>query len=218
MKYCPGCKLNVGGEFDNCPLCQNELQGDGEPNVFPFSVKLNKQSFVYKLQLFIAAAIIIVCAALDFLCDIRVEKHWSVLVVIWVVVFEICVRGLIKRHPTLSRVTSYSAVGITVCLAYIFWFVGRLEVFTGYVMPAICLTTLALHFIFSLTDKARNALVYFLVNILVAIIPNMVWMAQRTKVPLLWTVNLMVAAVTFTGLMIFKGTRVVTEIQKRLNF
>jgi len=218
MKYCPGCRMRVGGNFDQCPLCQNDLQGEGEENIFPFSAKLNKQSFLYKLQLFLCLAVLIVCLALDFLVSIGGEKHWSLLALVWIIGSQICIRGLIKKHSTISRIVSYVSVGAAVFLAYTFWFLSCMPVYFVYVLPSMCCATLTIHFVFSMTDKAKNALVYFLVNILVAVVPTPVLIAYGKDVPLLWTVCLMVSGVTFVGLVIFKGRKVLTEIQKRLNF
>lgn len=218
MKYCPGCRMKVGGNFDQCPLCQNDLQGEGEENIFPFSVKLNKQSFLYKLQLFLCLAVLIVCLALDFLMGIKEEKHWSLLALVWIIGSQICIRGLIKKHSTISRIVSYISVGAAVFLAYTFWFLSCMPVYLKYVLPSMCCATLIIHFIFSMADKAKNALVYFLVNILVAVVPNLAMVALGKEVPMLWTICLMVSGVTFAGLVIFKGGKVLTEIQKRLNF
>lgn len=218
MKYCPGCRMRVGGNFDQCPLCQNDLQGDGEENIFPFSVKLNKQSFLYKLQLFICLAVLMVCLAIDFLIGINGDKHWSLLALVWIIGSQICIRGLIKKHSTISRLVSYISVGAAVFLAYTFWFLSGVSIYFNYILPSMCCATLVIHFVFSMADKAKNALVYFLVNILVAVVPTPVLIAYGRDVPLLWTICLTVSGVTFAGLVIFKGGRVLTEIQKRLNF
>lgn len=218
MKYCPGCRVWVGGNFDQCPLCQNDLQGEGEENIFPFSVKLNKQSFLYKMQLFLSLAALIVCLALDFLMRVNSVRHWSLLAFVWIIGAQICIRGLIKKHSTVSRIVSYVSVGAAVFLAYTFWFLNAIPLYFDYVLPSMCCVTLILHFIFSMADNAKNALVYYLGSVLVAVVVNLVWSMYRREAPFMWAVCLMVAGVTFAGLVIFKGKKVLTEIQKRLNF
>ncbi|MCD7836773.1 MAG: DUF6320 domain-containing protein [Lachnospiraceae bacterium] len=218
MKYCPGCRMMVGGNFGQCPLCQNDLQGDGEENIFPFSIKLNKQSFIYKLQLFISLAALIICLALDFLIGAGEEKHWSLLVFVWIAGSQICIRGLIKKHSTVSRIVSYISVGGAVLLAYTFWFLSMTEVYFNFVLPSMCCFSLIIHFFLSMLDKARNAMVYFLVNILVVVVIEIALSAYLREVPILWTICLMAGGVTLAGIVIFKGRRVLTEIQKRLNF
>ena len=34
MKHCDKCKIDVRGEFERCPLCQNKLTGESTPYEF----------------------------------------------------------------------------------------------------------------------------------------------------------------------------------------
>lgn len=117
MKYCPNCELSVGGTFEYCPLCQNELidkdiRNDGDIKngqnmnddwkdanyYFPDCNKLKTQSFWYKLQLFIMCAATFICFAIDFLIFYDSEIHFSLIVLLWVVGFQLLLNKLIKRH------------------------------------------------------------------------------------------------------------------------
>lgn len=44
MKHCDKCKIDVRGEFERCPLCQNKLTGESTPYEFP-----KVQSFYEKI-------------------------------------------------------------------------------------------------------------------------------------------------------------------------
>ena len=45
MKHCDKCKIDVRGEFERCPLCQNKLTGESTPYEFP-----KVQSFYEKYE------------------------------------------------------------------------------------------------------------------------------------------------------------------------
>ena len=67
MKKCPYCKISVGGDFTMCPLCQSRLEGEGEAAYFPKPTELKKRSIFFKLQLFVAWAVVITGIGMDFL-------------------------------------------------------------------------------------------------------------------------------------------------------
>ena len=76
MKICPNCRIQVGGENDICPICQNGLEGDSETEYYwPPAKKLKKQSMFYKIQLLVVLVGVVVSLGLDFLMDLRGEQR-----------------------------------------------------------------------------------------------------------------------------------------------
>ena len=140
MKYCPNCQLSVGGAFEYCPLCQNELIEKNQDSVsvgndvkngedienckdinddlkdanyyFPDCDKLKTQSFWYKLQLFIMCAATFICFVVDFLIVYDREIHFSLIVLLWVVGFQLLLNKLIKRHSLPSYFIFYISIYI----------------------------------------------------------------------------------------------------------
>lgn len=217
MKYCPGCKVKVGGNFEHCPLCQNALQGEGEKNVFPYSVNLHRESILFKIQLFISLSALVILLALDFLLKMG-ERHWSIIALVAIFALQMVLQAIIKRRPNPSKLVWHITVASAGLVAYIFYFVKNMPLYLEIILPSICLVSLGAHFVFSMADKARNALIYYLVNILAALLPAVVFLIIRKEVPVLWSVCLMAGVVSLLALVIFRGRRVTSELQKRFNF
>ena len=223
MKYCPKCQANVGAPFEYCPICQNELHAISESKEsnelawYPGCRSLKKMSLVYKIQLFVFLSICVICLALDYLYKLHGEIHWSLIVVLWIMGIEIVIGPLLKRKRVPAYFLTMVAILITCIFAITAYFIGDMKVCTHIQIPIIVLVTLAVNFVFSLTDKSGNALVFALCNVLVGIIPNMVMLSRYRETPVLWSVCLIVSIILLLALIIFKGKQVYNEIEKRLN-
>ena len=77
MQQCRKCRVNVDGDKGRCPLCQGELTGERERDMFPRIAEPRFGSeFLIKLISFIAISAIVICAATDYLLSGRLS--WSV--------------------------------------------------------------------------------------------------------------------------------------------
>lgn len=218
MKICPSCHVMVGGSFEHCPMCQNALQGEGEIDYFPAQKKLEKQSLLYKMQLFICAIIVVVSLVLDWMLDLYVTKHWSLMVLLWIVALQWIISHFIKKHTNIIGTIAYLAIWSAVLVLLTGKFFNIMSICLNFVLPGICMLTLVINFVFSMIDQSKNAMVYLLCNVLIGIVPNLVIPFKGNKPPILWIICLMISIITLIGLIIFKGKKVLTEIQKRLNF
>ena len=109
MKYCHSCKVNVEGDAERCPLCQNSLTGTASERVYPSIEIMRKQSVLYKLQMFVFLTSMAVCLACEFLLDVRTTFHWSLLVCVWVIGGEIWLAAVIHGHHNPSKVITINA-------------------------------------------------------------------------------------------------------------
>ena len=76
MQQCRKCRVNVDGDKGRCPLCQGELTGERERDMFPRIAEPRFGSeFLIKLISFIAISAIVICAATDYLLSGRLS--WS---------------------------------------------------------------------------------------------------------------------------------------------
>lgn len=243
MKYCPNCRLSVGGTFEYCPLCQNELicqnpdtpvsdpssvmdmeehadtENDTDKDAyFPDCSRLKTQSFWYKLQLFFMCAATFICFVVDFLIDYDRELHFSLIVLLWVVGFQLLLNKLIKHHSLPSYFIFYISFYIGVLLLPTAYYLHFFRLCVDYIIPGICMLALILNFIFCMLDTTGNAMVYMLCNILIGILPSIILIAINGMAPLLWIICMMVNVVSIFALVIFVGPKVRNEIVKRLNF
>lgn len=219
MKKCLNCNIEVGGSTDTCPLCQNMLTGnESTPNNWPTLVKLKKQAFFYKLQLFIVLTSIVVALSLDFLLELNNGKHWSLIVALTIFMVEITVLHFIKKSVVIAKIISLSTLNIAFILVVTGWYYNFLHPIAYLVLPIMISAALIANFIFSLLDTADNALVYLLGNILIGVLSYLVLIFSHRNRTIAWTICLMISVVTFIGIAVFKGSKVWSEVQKRMNF
>ena len=217
MKRCPQCDIYVEGEGQFCPLCQNELEGDGSPDMWPRALKLKKQSFLFKLQLFLMIAAAVICVSLDFLMGLNGSAHWSLLVVACVAAVQLTIRHIFKTWYNLSRAVTISVVYVSLLLTVIFVYAGYLEVFILFVMPILWTVLMITDLVLVLVDKTGNAMVYLLLVFLVNILFYGIVFSIRKEVHIVWSICLTITAVALIGLAIFRGKGMLREIRKRLS-
>ena len=223
MKNCPYCKIEVGGDLKKCPLCQSKLNGEGERQYFPKQTTLKLQSFFYKIQLFIVWATIILSLGIDFLFHVNIppirDIHWSLLIMMWLIVFEFGIIRLFKRGLSSSRIVTLFVFIVMFMLGITAYYIGRpcFEFVVEWIFPVVIMGTLVANFVFAMIDKYGNAMVYLLTNLVVGILPYIVFYFVGKDCPVAWIVCLLVSVILFIGAIIFKGRAVVNEIQRRLN-
>lgn len=217
MKYCHSCQIEVGGTQTHCPLCQNELSGTDAAPFWPYHPTQPKPSMLYKVQLFIALSSIVITMTLDFLLDVHRNKHWSLMVLLWVFGGELIIRWIMRRNKKASSYVAFFSIVFCLLVGLSSFFFGYWKICKTFILPSICMLALLINFILSMTDKKQNAMVFLLCNIVISFVPTLAMMIADGKAPMLWTICLMEALITFIGLVIFKGKLVLVEIQKRLN-
>ncbi len=221
MMNCPYCKITVGGKHSKCPFCQSRLAGKPEEAYFPKQMILKFQSFVYKLQLFIVWILVILALGIDYLFNMPLGPydgfHWSLLVVMWLFAFEFGVMRLFKKGMDAARVLSIVVVLIMVMLGVTAYYFGFLQFYVSWIMPNMVMGTMIANFVFSMIDKSGNAMAYLLTNVLMGIVPYIVFYFLKKNCPVEWIVCLIVSFILFVGAIIFRGREVVYEFQRRLS-
>ncbi|HCM92281.1 MAG TPA: hypothetical protein DIS78_06935 [Lachnospiraceae bacterium] len=218
MKKCLNCNIEIGGHTDTCPLCQNSLTGEATPDNWPRPLKLKAQAFLYKLQLFIVLAAIVVGLSLDFLLELNNGTHYSLIIAMWLIVFEFDLSRNIKRSFIIARTISVTVLHICILLLITGRYYGFFDLTAYLLVPILLGAVLIANTIFSLIDTTENALVYLLSTILVIVIVYSVMKAGRITTGLTWDICLMTSVVSLIGIIIFKGRKVSNEVRKRINF
>ncbi len=211
------CNINVGGEMNQCPICQNALTGDSTPYNWPPMKKLRLQSFFFKLQLFIVLALTSVSLALDFLMDINIGPHWSVPVLVWAVTLELLIRHFIKKSVSAAAIVTDAVLHFCALILLTGWYMGFYEPVVNLVVPIALSGLLITNLILAFTDKKGNSMVYLLVNIILGIVPYLILFIKRSEIPLSYIICLMISVVTFIGICVFRGRAVLNEVEKRMN-
>lgn len=225
MKTCPHCKINVGGQADYCPLCQNPLIGTGAEAHWPgLTPQTRRRSLLYKLVVFVLLGVTIACAAVDFVWTEGPHSHGSILVAVWVVAILWLLHTLLYRRINGPRLFFQLFVLLSLLAVFTDAFVGLGGISVDLVVPLLCSTVLVVNFIFAFvkTRFTENALVYLLLNIVIGVLPDLLMLFQISSgrldgrtIP--WLVCFIISLITFLGLIIFKGRTLRVELEKRLH-
>lgn len=199
-----------------CPICQNTLKGEGCEDYWPKENKLRQQAFWYRLQLFIALSLTLVGLVLDFTLSLHGQKHWSLIVALWVVIGELVFDHYLHRMIILANLLTKCAFYVAVLLFITGWYLGFRTVVVYVVIPIMVSALLIANLVFALIDKKGNALIYLIMNILVGLVSSAVLLVLRRQA-IVWTICFMISAVTFIGVAVFLGRKLTLELQKRMN-
>ena len=83
--------------------------------------------------------------------------------------------------------------------------------------PAVLAATIIANFVLALIDKNGNTMVYLLSGLFMGIVPSVICYFVSAKMPLAWSICLMVSVVLFAGAVIFKGRAVADEFKRRFH-
>ena len=218
MRKCLNCNIEIGGNVDACPLCQNALSGEATSPNWPSPTKLKAQALIYKLQLFLVLAAIAVGLSLDFLLGLNKGTHYSVIIALWLIIFEIDLSRNIKRLFIITRTISITTLHVCLLLLLTGWYFDFFDMVAYMIVPILLGASLLSNLVFSMIDTTGNALSYLLTNMLVIFLSYGFLKAKQINTGLTWDICLMVSVVALIGIIIFKGRKVSNEVRKRINF
>lgn len=212
MKHCPYCKIQVGGNFNVCPLCQNQLSGEGSENIWPPQPRPKVSSRLMKTQTFCVLTAIIALFLFDFWADPFSSINWCILPILYIIIGEITFRRVLAlKHSVIGTFTILAIAGIVALFLSSFWFPSLIGI-----IPIPLMGALIMNFVLTLTDKSEGGMVYFISSFFVGIICWIVVIViLQNELVLLWRICFLVSVSTFLGTLIFKGRSLLSEIQKR---
>ncbi|MCR5585510.1 MAG: hypothetical protein K6F63_08780 [Lachnospiraceae bacterium] len=221
MKKCPYCKIEVGGNPVKCPLCQSRLIGEGERPYFPEKSTLQFRSFLYKIQMFIAWAVIIAALGMDFLLGVRFpsfpDLHWGLIIVMWTVAFEFVIMKQFKPGTASARKLSIMVFLILILLTVTSYYFDFLWLTKDWIIPITIAATLVVNFVLTMLDKQGNAITYLLTCLFFGLVPFWVMYILRKDMPMTWSICLIVSITVLAAAIIFKGRTVAREFQRRFH-
>lgn len=216
MKTCPHCNVEVVSTNKTCPLCQNDLRGECDISYWPSPDKLKKKSIIYKIQMFVMLTMLVISVGLDFLFDIYVDKHWSLMVCALVFIAQLLIRTAMRKHIYVLGFIAHITFDMIVYMLIWGWYMGGLRVFIYIVIPIILWIPLLIDFIFSFIDKKGNAMAYLLIVVICCVIPNFLFMIKDQKPTAAWSILQMASIIAIIAAIVFNGRKVLSEIQKRM--
>lgn len=218
MQQCGKCRITVDGDKDRCPLCQGELTGEPEPEMYPKIKESRFESdFLLKLIAFISISAAAVCVGTDFIISGGIT--WSL----------ICIGGIVCAWLTTS-------VGITYrrrILKNITWeliLITSLSViwdkFTGwhgwsvdFVLPCASICAVISIFIIAkvLKMKSGEYLLYLIIGGFYGFLPLICFIAGLTKITYPTVICTCLSFIFMAALFLFRGKTTKDEMERRFH-
>lgn len=225
MKTCPHCKINIGGNPERCPLCQNLLTGDSEQAYWPQYTIGTKRKKAFKIVVFAVIAAIIINLAMDYLFITKDHPSWSPVVVAWLLVSGWLTESIIKKHYNLLKTLLVSLItvsflcGITETYIHFAWDIPFIGITYGFIIPILCSANIVTNFVLSFIDKhfTDHSMIYMCTSILVGIAPCIAIFFYEGKPSLTWSICFVINTLALAGLIVFKGRLVISEFKKRFH-
>ena len=162
MRKCPYCKIDVAGDLVKCPLCQSKLMGTEEEPCYQELEAQKKRSLLYKFQLFIAWALLIVGIGLDFTVGLRLpgypNLHWSLLLAMWLFVIEFFIIRQFKPGTGPAGKVTKTVIATVVMWCITAHYLGFMEITFDLAVPSVLAATGIANFVLALVDKHGNTM------------------------------------------------------------
>ena len=225
MKYCPHCKMNIGGNHEKCPLCQNALEGVGERDYWPKVEENSKRLKAFKIVLFTVLAVCILNFAADYFFIKTEHLSWSPIVVAWLLVSGWILELVLKKHYNLLKTMLVAILALCalcqVSEIYMHWAweIPYLGITPRYIMPILCSANIVANFVLSLVDKhfTDHSLIYMFINILIGVVPWVALLFFEGRPPLAWNICVVINILVYIYLFVFRGRIVINEFKKRFH-
>jgi len=218
MKTCPKCRIEVGGEFSYCPLCQNELSGTNSRLHFPSVTQVRKMSLFFRIQLFVSVAVLLICLFLDFAVGLHGNARWSMIVAVSLVVVQITVRRLIRNYNSgIHYFFFHISAAAAVVLAAFSYCMKFMNFSLSFIYPSVMIALTVLMFVFGLKDGTGNVMPYLLTVIAAGIAAGAVVLIKGISFALLWKISLLISVIVLAGTFVFKGSKALNEVHKRFH-
>ena len=217
--------MNIGGNLEKCPLCQNVLTGEGERDYWPKPVIKTKRKKAFKIVVFVCLCACIISLAMDYIFLKTEHLSFSPLVVLWILMTGWLLENVIKKHYNLLK-TVFVAM-LTLCLLcqiseffiHFAWDIPYLGITAGWIIPILCSVNIVSNFVLSFVDKhfTDHSLIYMFANILVGVVPWIGLFFYQGMPPLTWSVCMVINVLAFVALFVFRGRTTIEEFKKRFH-
>lgn len=219
MLYCKACKAYIAGVHKHCPLCGDQLSGEGEEAPC-YPLPSNDDNWNRRFIQFLSIAVLsvaIVCISVNILVPTPV--WWAAFVVLglgcgwlWAVV------GVVKKANLLNNITWQTV--LICCLAFLWdWLTGWRGWSADFVYPFVCtgamLAVIILSRVLHLPD--RDYIVYLVIAVLMAIAPVIFLLTGILQNVIPSIICIAAALLVISELLVFHFKAMRREIFKKLH-
>lgn len=218
MQQCGKCRITVDGDKDRCPLCQGELTGQPEPEMYPKIKESRFESdFLLKLIAFIAISAAAVCVGTDFIITGGIT--WSLICIGGIVCAWLTTSvGITYRRRILKNIT-WELVLITSLSVIWDKFTGWHGWSVDFVLPCASICAVISIFIISkvLKMKSGEYLLYLIIGGFYGFLPLICLIAGLTKITYPTVICTCLSFIFMAALFLFRGKTTKDEMERRFH-
>ncbi len=217
MKKCRSCNIEFNTNEKRCPLCQNELEGEPDEQLFPKNVRYETNSLILKIVLFASIVAFLVIGFLDFLVikNIKLMGYVSLGLLTNLVVIYFILKSYQNIYKILGR---YGF--LLIILLLIWYFYTKSPVITNYIIPSVCFFELAFNMIVGVILRRNYMIKYssqIMMSIFLLLIPIVLVALKMTTDNILSYICVLLSIISTIGLLIFFFDDVKEELGKIFN-
>ena len=217
MKKCRSCNIEFNTNEKRCPLCQNELEGEPDEQLFPKNVRYETNSLILKIVLF---ASIVAFLVIGFL-DILVIKNFKLMgyVSLGLLTNLVVIYFILKSYQNIYKILGRYGF-LLIILLLIWYFYTKSPVITNYIIPSVCFFELAFNMIVGVILRRNYMIKYssqIMMSIFLLLIPIVLVALKMTTDNILSYICVLLSIISTIGLLIFFFDDVKEELGKIFN-
>lgn len=218
MQYCRNCKVSVDGKKARCPLCQGELTGQPEAEMYPaFAAPRFGSTFLVKLISFIAISAAVICLVTDFLMTEHLS--WSIISVAGIVCAWLTTTVAVTYRKKVLKNITWQLFLITALSVLWDRFTGWHGWSLDFVLPcaSVCAMGSIMLLAILLKMKTSQYLLYMIIGSLYGLLPFVCIAAGLVNIKYPSAVCGGISAIIIAALLIFRGRSAKAEMERRLH-
>lgn len=219
MSYCSKCHIEVKGNLNFCPLCQNELQDKDKKreDIYPRVESRSSSHMLLKIFGFIAMVSSIL--AVFFNLILPSKTAWSILVIGIMGFVWLSLAVAIKKHRHVVKYLWYQIMILGLLTIFIDCMTGNHGWAISIVIPFLLITAMIVMSILSkiLHLQAGDYLIYLLLDALVGIIPYIFILSGDAISDIPSIICILASIISIVRIVIFEGRTMMSELKRRLH-
>lgn len=220
MRYCNSCKVTVTGAKERCPLCQNLLAGEPEPEteVYPqLPAPRYSRLLLYKWVNLAAVAAMVVCLAVNWLFP--GPGWWSLFACVGILSVWITTMVGISQRRNIIKNISWQLFLISALTVALDLMIGWQGWSLDYVLPCLCVAAMASMLVLSMAMRLPPN--EYLVNLIFAavygVLPVIFLLTNLLKVRYPSVICVALSVIIAASLWIFEGKSMRRELKKKFH-
>lgn len=219
MQYCRNCKVNVEGKKSRCPLCQGELTGEAETEMYPaFAPPRFGSTFLVKLISFIAISAGVICLVTDFLLtDGRLS--WSLISAAGILCAWLTTTVAVTYRKRVLKNITWQLFLITALSVIWDRFTGWHGWSLDFVLPCACVCAMGSIILLAklLKMKSGEYLLYVIIGCIYGLLPFGCIAAGLVTVKYPSVICAGISVILIAALLLFRGKSTKAEMERRFH-